>query len=133
MKAIPMSEVLAWLAEHHPHLHQTVEQDRDWLWITADLKGDHNKPVRDSINHEGGFRFAKRGHTLPSGRVAFWAHSCSRPIGFKRKGGHAGKTSPSAKGAPAANGPAVARRPDPLAAPQAAARNDLEDLAAAFV
>lgn len=81
-----MSEVLAWLLEHHPSLHATVEQDRDWLWLTADLKGGQNQAVRDSINHEGGFRFAKRGHALPSGKVAFWGHSCSHPVGFKRTG-----------------------------------------------
>jgi hypothetical protein len=128
MKAIPMTEVLAWLKEHHPALHHTAEQDRDWLWLTADLRGDQNKAVRDSINHEGGFRFAKRGHTLPSGRVAFWGHSCSHPIGFKRKGGGSPSGEPKGK----ARGSSSAKRPDPLAAaPQEDER--LEDLAAAFV
>lgn len=123
-----MSEVLAWLLEHHPSLHATVEQDRDWLWLTADLKGGQNQAVRDSINHEGGFRFAKRGHALPSGKVAFWGHSCSHPVGFKRTG-----KLPGAK-APAARRPV--QRPDPLAAREtvpATVRKDLEDLAAAFV
>lgn len=130
-----MSEVLAWLAEHHPALHKAAEPDRAWLWITANLKGDHNKAVRDSINHEGGFRFAKRGHTLPSGRVAFWGHSCSHPIGFKRKGGKPGKL-PGAE-APAARNPS--QRLDPLAttSPEkealVAVRKDLDELAAAFV
>jgi hypothetical protein len=82
---LPMIEVLAWLHAHHPELHATAEVERDWLWLCHDLRGDHNQAVRDSIC-EYGFRFAKRGHTLPSGQVSYWSHSCLRPIPFKRRG-----------------------------------------------
>jgi len=81
---IPMTEVLAWLQANHPALHAASEIERDWLWLSCDLRGDHNKAVRDSIG-EYGFRFAKRGHTLPSGKVSFWSHSCLRPIPFKHR------------------------------------------------
>ena len=81
---IPMTEVLAWLQANHPALHAAATVERDWLWLVCDLRGDHNKTVRDSIV-EYGFRFAKRGHTLPDGRVSFWSHSCLKPIPFKRR------------------------------------------------
>lgn len=82
---LPMTEVLAWLHANHPTLHAAVEVERDWLWLCCDLRGDHQQAVRDSIG-EYGFRFAKRGHTLPSGQVSFWSHSCTKPIPFKRRG-----------------------------------------------
>jgi hypothetical protein len=81
---IPMTEVLAWLNANHPTLHTAAVAERDWLWLCCDLRGDHNKAVRDSIG-EYGFRFAKRGHTLPDGQVSYWSHSCLRPIPFKRR------------------------------------------------
>ena len=81
---IPMTEVLVWLQANHPALHATAEVERDWLWLCYDLRGDHNKAVRDSIG-EYGFRFAKRGHTLPSGHLSFWSHSCLKPIPFKHR------------------------------------------------
>src|SRR5271166_5513776 len=71
---IPMTEVLAWLHANHPTLHAAATVERDWIWLCCDLRGDHNKTVRDSIG-EFGFRFAKRGHTLPSGQVSYWSHS----------------------------------------------------------
>ena len=80
-----MTEVLAWLHANHPALHATATIDRDWLWLCFDLRGDHNKSVRDSIG-EYGFRFARGGHELPSGQVSFWSHSCTKPIPFKRRG-----------------------------------------------
>jgi len=82
---IPMTEVLAWLQANHPDLHTAAEIERDWLWLCSDLRGDHNKATRDSIG-EYGFRFAKKGHTLPSGKVSFWGHSCQKPIPFKHRG-----------------------------------------------
>jgi hypothetical protein len=87
---LEMSEVLAWLQTNHPELHAAAEVERDWLWLCSDLRGDHNKPVRDSLC-EFGFRFAKRGHELPSGQVSFWSHSCTKPIPFKRRGKSASK------------------------------------------
>ena len=93
-----MTEVLAWLHANHPTLHATAEPERDWLWLGCDLRGDHHQAVRDSIS-EYGFRFAKRGHTLPSGTVSFWSHSCTRPIPFKRRGqstNHSTSSSPNA-------------------------------------
>ena len=82
---LPMTEVLAWLHENHPELHAAALAERDWLWLCCDLRGDHNQAVRDSLC-EFGFRFAKRGHTLPSGQVSYWSHSCTEPIPFKRRG-----------------------------------------------
>ena len=82
---IHITEVLAWLHASHPTLHAAAVIERDWLWLCCDLRGDHNKAVRDSIG-EYGFRFAKRGHTLPNGQVSFWSHSCKKPIPFKRRG-----------------------------------------------
>jgi hypothetical protein len=82
---IPITEVLAWLQANHPELHAAAEIERDWLWLSCDLRGDHNKAVRDSIGKYG-FRFCKRGHTLPSGRTSHWAHSCTKPIPFKHHG-----------------------------------------------
>ena len=87
---LPMTDVLAWLHANHPELHAAAAIDRDWLWLCCDLRGDHNKAVRDSIG-EYGFRFAKRGHTLPGGQVSFWSHSCTKPIPFKRRGNSASK------------------------------------------
>ena len=125
-----MTEVLAWLQQHHPQLQRTAEPDRDWLWITADLRGDDNKPARESIKANG-FRFARRGHTLPSGRVAFWAHSCTHPIGFKRGGN--GKGTAKAGRRTESRTATPAQRPDPLAASPVAAGKDLDELVAAFV
>jgi hypothetical protein len=87
---LPMAEVLAWLHANHPELHAAAAIDRDWLWLCYDLRGDHNKGVRDSLC-EFGFRFAKRGHEI-KGRVSFWSHSCTKPIPFKRRGKSTGKS-----------------------------------------
>jgi len=84
LKTASQTDVLAWLAEHHPALHSVAELDRSWVWLAVDLRGDHNKPVRESIK-EAGFRFAKRGHALPSGKQGSWAHHCQKPIPFHRK------------------------------------------------
>lgn len=77
--------VLEWLTSHFPALAEKVEQERDWVWLAADLRGEENKATRDAIK-EYGFRFAKKGHPLPSGREGTWAHACTRPLPFKRKG-----------------------------------------------
>jgi len=126
MKAnpVPMAEILAWLARTHPALHQTAEAERDWLWLTADLRGEQNKAIRESIK-QAGFRFARHGHDLPSGKLAHWAHSCTRPIGFKRKPGKSNQAATPSK-------QSQAQRPDPLT--EASWEDDgLEQLAAAFV
>ncbi len=96
---LPMTEVLAWLHANHPTLHTAVEVERDWLWLCCDLRGEHNQAVRDSIS-EYGFRFAKRGHTLPSGIVSFWSHSCTKPIPFKRRGKSTNPSTTDTKDAP---------------------------------
>ena len=81
-KSIP--QVLAELASKHPELVPHVEQERDWLWLVWDGRGEQNKPIRESIGRQGiGFQFAPRGHTLPSGRVANWAHHCQSPLPFR--------------------------------------------------
>ena len=94
-----MTEVLAWLHVNHPTRHAAVELERDWIWLGCDLRGDHNQAVRDSIS-EYGFRFAKCGHTLPSGIVSFWSHSCTKPIPFKRRGKSINPSTTDTKDAP---------------------------------
>ena len=88
---ISQSEVLDWLFEHHPALHAKSSLERDWVWLDYDLRGDSNKEIRESIKAFG-FRFAKRGHTLPDGKIAMWAHSCEKPLPFRRLS-KAGKSS----------------------------------------
>lgn len=96
---IPQTAVLEWLQANHPALHLAAEIDRDWIWLVVDLRGEDKKAIRESIK-EFGFIFARRGgHTLPSGKVGTWGHSCSRPMPFKRRGHGArsgGKTAPTA-------------------------------------
>jgi hypothetical protein len=82
---LPVQTVLEWLQEHYPQLHEVAELDRNWVWLPVDLRGDEWKEVREALK-EFGFRFAKRGHVLPSGNTGTWAHSCDKPIAFKRKG-----------------------------------------------
>lgn len=89
-KSIP--QVLEELAQRHPELLPHVEQERNWLWLTADLTGEANKPLRESIGRAKpdrpngiGFQFAPRGHTLPSGKVSHWAHHANHPIRYKRQ------------------------------------------------
>lgn len=80
------SEVLAWLLEHHPALHLTAEIERSWLWISADLGGDHNKATRESIKAYG-FAYKRNGvHILPSGKGGNWSHSCEKPLRFTKRG-----------------------------------------------
>lgn len=86
---IPQTEVLAWLAEHHPEIHATCEIERDWVWITANLKD--LPAVRESIKPYG-FRYCHKGHALPCGKVGKWAHHCEKPVGY-RKGKGGGKKS----------------------------------------
>lgn len=81
---LPQQDMLAWLAQNHPDLLKTVEPDRDWLWVSADLRKD--KATRESLKQLG-FRFARKGHTTPSGKVAFWGHCCKRPTPFKKNSG----------------------------------------------
>lgn len=81
------TEVLEWLLENHPQLHANAELDREWIWLPVDLRGEHNKAVRESIGRKGvGFIFCPKGHPLPSGQVGTWAHHCTKPIPFKRRG-----------------------------------------------
>jgi hypothetical protein len=82
-KHIPQTEVLAWLHEKHPDLHATCEIDRDWVWITENLK--ERPEVRESIKPYG-FRFCAKGHPLPCGKTGTWAHHCEHPTGNYRKG-----------------------------------------------
>jgi hypothetical protein len=88
-------EVFGWIMSTHQWLHERAEQDREWVWLAVDLRGDHNKEVRESLK-EYGFRFAKRGHVLPSGSTGTWANACQRPMPFKRSAG-AGSTGKGSK------------------------------------
>ena len=100
-----MPDVLAWLQAQHPQLHGDAVIDRSWLW----LAGDRLKPcqrgcdceackakaiIRQAIS-EYGFRFAKRGHELPDGKLAWWGHSCERPTRFHKGQGRAQGAAPS--------------------------------------
>jgi hypothetical protein len=89
---IPQTEVLEWLQTHHPDLHHKAEVERSWVWLSIDLRGEQNKAKREAIK-EYGFRFAKRGHPLPSGQNGTWAHCCTKPMPFKRKGSNKSTTS----------------------------------------
>lgn len=82
---VPQEQVLSWLQQQFPQLAANAEVDRAWCWISQNLSGEHNRKVRDSLK-EFGFRFAKRGHKLPSGTVGTWGHSCTSPLPFYRKG-----------------------------------------------
>ncbi len=82
---IPMSEVQAWLAVNQPQLE--VVRERDWLWIASSLQGDSHAAEREAIKtmfDGNGFRFAKKGHVLPDGRVSYWGHACEHPISFRK-------------------------------------------------
>lgn len=96
---IPINSVVEWLAKNHPALIDCAEQDRNWLWLAWDGRGEHNKPIRESLK-QFGFRFHFRGgHKLPSGKVGTWGHSCMKPTGFKRRKSGGNKTSnPDTKG-----------------------------------
>jgi hypothetical protein len=85
-------DVLAWLQQNHPGLH--AEPDRRWIWISDNLSGGNNKPVREDLKKIG-FRFAKNGHTTPSGTLAHWGHHCDAPIPFKRSGGKVDHNKPT--------------------------------------
>lgn len=106
---ISQVEVLTWLKENHPALHEQAEIDREWVWITGDSlrpahkkssSGEHCqcdecapiKAMRDSVN-EYGFVFSRRGHTCPSGKQAWWGHACLKPLPFKRRGDGKSKSS----------------------------------------
>lgn len=81
------TDVLEFLAEHHPELHAVAELDRSWVWLPVDLRGEEHRATREAIGKQGiGFRYAKNGHTLPSGKVGTWGHHCDKPIPFRRKG-----------------------------------------------
>lgn len=90
-----MAVVLAWLSVNQPQLEIAVE--RDWIWIKTSLKGDEHEATRTAIKTmlEGnGFAFAKKGHTLPDGSVAYWSHPCAKPTPFKGKWKGGGKHKP---------------------------------------
>jgi len=76
---IPQETVFSWVKEHHPNLY--VEIDRHWVWISADLRND--KVTRQALK-DYGFRYAMRGHKLPSGKYGNWGHHCQHPVWRKR-------------------------------------------------
>ena len=83
----PVPQVLAELDAQFPALAQNAELDRNWVWLAVDLRGDHNKAIREAIGRQGiGFQFAPRGHALPSGKNGTWAHHAAHPIRFIHKG-----------------------------------------------
>lgn len=49
-----------------------------------DFRGGENKPIWDALK-DYGFRFAKRGHDLASGKVGTRGHSCLKPTPIKRE------------------------------------------------
>lgn len=110
---LPINTVLDWLHAVHPELHPRAVIDRHWVWLAVDLRGDHNKPVRESIKAYG-FIFAAKGHTLPDGQTGTWAHHCEHAIAFKPK--LKGMVRAKGKGQPNRNHNQTAERVDPLAA-----------------
>lgn len=68
------------------------------MWLTANLQGDENKEVRESLK-EYGFDFARRqgGHPLPGGKVGPWGRSCTKPVPFKHQGGKTKSNQPRPK------------------------------------
>ena len=89
-KPISQSEVLAWLQQNYPKLWSKAEADRAWLWLPVDLRGQEYDATRKALG-EFGFRYARKGHLLPSGKVGTWAHHCTRPLPFRRGGGATGR------------------------------------------
>ncbi len=94
---IPQPEVLAWLESNHPDLAPKAELDRDWVWLAVDLRSECQRQRKRDCACEAcraaiakrealsdyGFRFAGRGHPLPSGAIGTWGHSCTHPIRYK--------------------------------------------------
>lgn len=76
-----MPQVLAWLQENHPDLWASAKAERSWVWLVAPLQ-HAPKEVRESIKQYG-FKFCKKGHTLPCGLVSHWAHHCDKPLPFR--------------------------------------------------
>lgn len=104
-------QVIAEVAAHHPHLIESnaLEQDRAWLWLCGDFSSEQHADLRKSLGREGiGFRFAPKGHKLPSGRVAHWAHHCDRPTKFKGKGGGKGNAPANSQKSVQTNTPEIA-------------------------
>lgn len=93
---ISPAECLAWLQTHFPDLHATAEPDRNWIWLTGDsLKPCYPGCACDACKVKAetrkaialfGFSFCRKGHSLPSGRIGTWAHSCLHPVRFKPGG-----------------------------------------------
>ena len=79
----------------NPVSHPMAELDRDWVWISGDLRGDHNLVIREAIKAIG-FVFGFKDHVLPSGRTARWAHHCEHPIPRFKPGSSKKKQAPSA-------------------------------------
>jgi hypothetical protein len=124
---IPASEVLAWLLEHHPELHQVAELDRSWCWLSVDLRGDHNKATREAIKQYG-FAYKRNGvHILPSGKGGTWSNSCNAPLRFSKRGGGSRGHKNAPTNSPLHNKQVSALRADPLADAMA-----LDEIAAAF-
>jgi hypothetical protein len=94
-----VADVLAWLQTNHPTLHDQAEVERAWVWLPVDLRKDPE--TRQAIK-DFGFRFARRGHLLPSGKIGTWGHSCTHPMPFKRSNKPA-QSRPSPASEPAAD------------------------------
>jgi hypothetical protein len=77
-----------------------IEPDRSWLWCSANLKGcgksRPGKPcpcerctkmveIRTRLKAIG-FAFTEKGHTLASGSVAYWYHTCDGPAAYRGGG-----------------------------------------------
>ena len=80
---VPQSDVLGWLAANYPQLHEVAEIERAWVWLPWDGRGEDNKPIREALKAFG-FKFAFKGHQLPSGKRGTWGHCCTRPMPFRR-------------------------------------------------
>jgi len=77
-------DALGWLQKTHPELALKTEFDRHWLWLIGDFSDQRFEGLRASLRGFG-FRFAPRGHNMPSGRVAHWGHNCGVPTRMRQK------------------------------------------------
>jgi hypothetical protein len=87
---IPPKTVLEWLNKNHPELVPDAALDRNWIWLTTNLKGDDKKPVRESLK-QNGWRFAFKPHKMADGREARWANNCGffKPFRKRKPSSHA--------------------------------------------
>jgi len=94
-KTISMDALIEQLDTLDPNLEW--ETDRHWIWVTTNLAPIHaGKCACQDCTAQAekrkallglGFIYARKGHTCPSGAVAYWGNHCERPTKFRRRSG----------------------------------------------